>query len=292
MGIKHDLDPYLSLALGCSDVTPLEMASAFGVLANKGVRVEPYAVQRIVDPLGNILEEHTIHSRQVLSEETAQVMTSLLTNVIRRGTGTRARIPYQSAGKTGTTSDWRDAWFVGYTRDLTCAVWVGNDDYSPMRRVCGGTVPAPIWGRFMSRAMRVIVRVKGRAEPMEIPTPPLSTSSPLEPEEKKPEPKTFTRSICSESGLLATQYCPNPVKVTYVRGELPYPPTAHCNLHTGAQTEPVKNTVTLSVCATSGKLATRYCPNVITKAFDVDKAPSETCNIHGPKIPRRGEEEY
>ena len=293
MGIKQDLDPYLSLALGCSDVTPLEMASAFGVLANNGRRVEPYAVQRVVDSLGNVLEEHTIHPHRVLSEETAQVMTDLLTNVIRRGTGTRARIPYPASGKTGTTSDWRDAWFVGYTPELACAVWVGNDNYSPMRGVCGGTVPAPIWRQFMRQAMQVITRVRGRSggQVPETTARPVPAPSPPQEQEEQPESATFTRTICADSGLLATKHCPNPVKVTYVKGELPYPPTASCNLHTGPKAKPAKNTVTLSICATSGKLATRYCPNVITKAFEVDKAPSETCDIHQPKIPRRRSEE-
>jgi penicillin-binding protein 1A len=152
MGVQSRLDPVLSLTLGSSDVTLLEMTSAYGVFASGGVRAEPMAVLKVTDFSGKVLEENVPHRTVVLSPEVAYVMTDLLKGVIKRGTGTAANINIPEAGKTGTADDYRNAWFIGFTPALVTGVWVGNDDDSPMNRVVGGSLPASIWASFMRQA--------------------------------------------------------------------------------------------------------------------------------------------
>ncbi|MDR7416974.1 MAG: penicillin-binding protein 1A [Armatimonadota bacterium] len=153
MGIQSDLRPNLSLALGTSEVTVLEMASAYGTLAANGVHAQPMAIIRVTDAAGRVLDEFSPERRLALRPEVAYTMTDILRGVILRGTGRAADIGRPAAGKTGTTDDYRNAWFVGYTPDLVAAVWVGNDDNTPMRGVVGGTVPARLWARFMREAL-------------------------------------------------------------------------------------------------------------------------------------------
>jgi len=153
MGITSPLRPDLTLALGSSEVTPLEMASAFGTLAAVGVRSQPIAIVRVLDRTGKVLEENRPVRRPALEPDVALQMTDLLKGVILRGTGRGAAIGRPAAGKTGTSDDYRNAWFIGYTPHLSTAVWVGNDDNSPMRTVVGGTVPARIWAAFMKAAL-------------------------------------------------------------------------------------------------------------------------------------------
>lgn len=153
MGIRSPLQPNLSLALGTSEVTPLEMAAAFATLAAGGVYAEPVAITKVTDARGRVLEEVRPQRRLALRPEVAYLMTDLLRGVILRGTGRAADPGRPAAGKTGTTDDYRNAWFVGYTPELAVAVWVGNDDNSPTNRVVGGSVPARLWARFVKRAL-------------------------------------------------------------------------------------------------------------------------------------------
>ena len=198
MGIKSPLNPYLSLALGTSEVTLLEMASAYGVFATLGVRAEPTAVLRVTDRSGRVLEENFPRRELVLSQEVAYVMTDLLKGVILRGTGRAAAIGRPAAGKTGTTDDYRNAWFIGYTPYLAAAVWVGNDDNTPMRKVVGGMVPARIWASFMK------VAVQG-----------------MPPDDwKKPE-GVVVATVCGNSGLLASSDCPTPRAEVFIQGTEP-----------------------------------------------------------------------
>lgn len=153
MGIRSPLQPNLSLALGTSEVTPLEMAAAFATLAAGGVYAEPLAVTRVLDSKGRLLDEFHPRRQLALRPEIAYLMTDILRGVILRGTGRAADVGRPAAGKTGTTDDYRNAWFVGYTPQLAVAVWVGNDDNSPTNRVVGGSVPARLWARFVKRAL-------------------------------------------------------------------------------------------------------------------------------------------
>jgi penicillin-binding protein 1A len=155
MGIKEPLQPNLSLALGSSVVSPLDMASAYSTIANQGVHIDPSPIRIVRDSLGTpILDNSYPQQTEVISAGTAYVMTSMLESVINEGTGyPNAIIGRPAAGKTGTTSDFRDAWFVGFTPDLVTAVWLGNDNYSRMNESFGGNIPARIWARFMKAAL-------------------------------------------------------------------------------------------------------------------------------------------
>ena len=151
-------DNLASAALGglTKGVTPLEMAAAYGAFANKGVYIKPTAIVKILDRNGNVLEDNSsdVQKTQVMSEKTAYEMTSMLEGVIARGTGTAASIGRPAAGKTGTTDDNHDAWFIGYTPDIVTAVWVGDDTGSQsLGEIYGGTVPAQIWHDYMASAV-------------------------------------------------------------------------------------------------------------------------------------------
>lgn len=153
-------DDNLAMALGglTKGVTPLEMASAYGTFANKGVHVKPTAIVKILDRNGNVLEDaSTLEKKEtktrVMSEREAYEMTTMLEGVIDHGTGTAAAIGRPAAGKTGTTDDNKDAWFVGYTPDIVTAVWIGDDTGShSLGEIYGGTIPAEIWKDYMSSA--------------------------------------------------------------------------------------------------------------------------------------------
>ncbi len=154
VGLQSELRPNLSLALGTSEVTPLELASAYGVFAAEGWRTEPLAYSKVEDRSGALLEQRQPKLRQVYDANSVRVLNDVLQGVVRWGTGAAANIGRPAAGKTGTTSDHRDAWFVGYTPDLVAVVWVGNDDNSQMRGATGGGICAPIWNKVMRVALK------------------------------------------------------------------------------------------------------------------------------------------
>lgn len=157
MGITTltDEDNNLSTALGglTHGVSPLEMAEAYGVLANGGVKVQPTAIIKIVDRNGQVVEENSIQEKRVVEEKDAAIITDMLESVINGGTGGNAAIGRPAAGKTGTTDDEKDAWFVGYTPDLVTAVWIGDDYGSETLGITGGSTPAVMWRQFMSAAL-------------------------------------------------------------------------------------------------------------------------------------------
>jgi penicillin-binding protein 1A len=156
MGIKSTIRPYESIALGTEEVTPLELTSAFGVFANEGVLVEPIAILRIEDRDGNVIEESVPERKEVLSRETAYLMTNLMEGGVNEEFGTgravRSYFSLPAAGKTGTTNDYGDAWFVGFTPHLAAGIWVGFDDNRIKFGSAdgqGGRAAAPVFGRFM-----------------------------------------------------------------------------------------------------------------------------------------------
>lgn len=151
-GATNDRNLAMSLGGLTRGVTPLEITSAYGVLANNGIRVEPVAVVKVVDRNGKILEQNTPKERAVINEKSAYILTDILRGVMLRGTGTGAAIGRPAAGKTGTTDDYKDAWFVGYTPDLVASVWLGFDNEKYLNGVTGGTLPATAWRTFMSKA--------------------------------------------------------------------------------------------------------------------------------------------
>jgi penicillin-binding protein 1A len=155
MGIESDLAPDLSLALGSSGLSLKEITTAYSVFANGGLLVEPFFIERIEDRRGMILEENQTSYRDAIPIDTAYVMTDLLKGVVTEGTGWRIKsLNRPAAGKTGTTNDLRDAWFIGYTPSLVTGVWVGYDDRRSMSKgETGSRAASPIWLNFMSKAL-------------------------------------------------------------------------------------------------------------------------------------------
>jgi len=161
MGIKSPIQPYLSLALGAFDVSMMDMAVCFSAFANGGLRIKPYGIDTVKDRNGNILKKTVPFYEQVLSKETAYIITSCLKGVIERGTAYQVlggQFDRDIAGKTGTTDDCVDAWFIGYTPELLCAVWVGFDRgrRSMGKNMTGAVAACPIFLEFMKNALQDI----------------------------------------------------------------------------------------------------------------------------------------
>jgi penicillin-binding protein 1A len=155
LGITTEMTKDASLALGTSEVTLVELTSAYSAFATGGIGAWAYGILEVKDSRGNILfRRQGGGPGRVMSAEVAAQMNDMLSGVIQRGTGKAAALDRPAAGKTGTTSDYRDALFVGYTPDLIAGVWFGNDDNSPMNKVTGGQLPARAWKNFMTAALR------------------------------------------------------------------------------------------------------------------------------------------
>jgi penicillin-binding protein 1A len=224
MGITSDLPNVLSLALGVGEVSPLEMTSAFGCFPNEGIWVEPIAIMRIEDRYGNLIEEFVPESREAIGEGVAYIMSDMMEDVIDGGTASSVRAWFHrpAAGKTGTTQDFTDAWFIGFTPQLVAGCWVGFDD--PRIKFGGwygqgGKAAAPIWARFMKYVYD---------DPQ--------TTMPLAYFEMPPEVEEV--SVCSVTGLKANAYCPSYVdlvlkkfanKTCSVHNEFSAPPVEESN---------------------------------------------------------------
>ena len=155
-GLAGPIPRNLSIALGTLEVTPVELAVAYCTFANNGLRPAPIVITEVTDAQGQVLQRNEPNLLQVLPPTTAYQMTSMLQDAVRRGTGTAARgLNQPTAGKTGTTNDLEDAWFIGYTPQLLAAVWVGFDNKRPLGpKSTGGRVAAPIFKAFMEKALR------------------------------------------------------------------------------------------------------------------------------------------
>lgn len=198
-GIKSSLRADLSLALGTSEVTPLEMASAYATIANMGTYVEPISILKVEDYNGKILEKNKPFSKKVFSEETCYTLTKLMEGVIKRGTGWNADIGRPAAGKTGTTNECIDAWFVGFTPELACAVYIGNDDRKTLgNKMTGGVVAAPIWHDFMIKALQ---------------------NQPIK-DFQKPS-NVVEINVCAKTGQLPGNQCKEILKVAFLAGTEP-----------------------------------------------------------------------
>jgi penicillin-binding protein 1B len=208
MGIRSVLPPYPSVVLGAAEVTPFEVAQAFAVLANGGIGATPLSIKKVLDRSGIPIERNPVHVERVVAPETAYLVTHLMEGVLDSGTGrgVRARgFTRPAAGKTGTTNDYRDAWFVGFTPDLLAVVWVGFDEKRPLN-LAGAEAALPIWTEFMKAA------TAGRpANPFVAP------------------PGIVLERIDPLSGQVATPACPRTLEEAFYVGE---EPTAPCPLHT------------------------------------------------------------
>src|SRR5580698_842183 len=154
-GITAKLPPYLPVALGSAEITLIEQTSAYSVFPNDGVRVTPRYITKVTDYEGRVMEEDYPEVKDVISARTARIMTAMLREVVLHGTGiAAAKMPFPVAGKTGTTNDFTDAWFVGFSPTMTCGVWMGFDEKKSLgAKETGAHAALPIWMNFMSTAM-------------------------------------------------------------------------------------------------------------------------------------------
>jgi penicillin-binding protein 1A len=214
MGINTPMQDYPSTLLGAAEVVPIELVGAFTAFANNGVVVAPRLIQRVEDASGRVIWEAPVLRQTVLSPQVAFLTTSLMRDVVDNGTGSRVRsagVPWNVpvAGKTGTTNDAADAWFVGFTPDVTAGVWIGFD--RPARiagNAGGGTTAAPVWGRVMAEYYRNRAAPPAWAPPLDL----------------------VSIRIDRESGEIATPSCPeeNLVEEWFIRGT---EPRSYCHLH-------------------------------------------------------------
>ena len=211
-GITTPIPPYPSIHIGAADVYPIELISAYTAFANLGVRASPNAIIRVENQKGEILWQPTPTRTQVLSPEEAWIMVDMMKDVIRRGTGAtvwESGFHYPAGGKTGTTNDGTNVWFVGYTADLIAGVWYGLDRPQKIKdNAQGAVLAAPAWTAFMTEVYR---------------------RKPVPPDWPRPT-SIVTREIDISSGLLATQYCPRNLVTTefYISGT---EPTRDCDKH-------------------------------------------------------------
>ncbi len=209
IGIESRLEPYPSMALGSFEVTPLEIAYAFSAFANLGVKAEPVSILAVVGHDGKLLESREVKMKRVAPASVSYVMDDMLKDVLVYGTGSKARAlgftrPF--AGKSGTTSNYRDAWFIGYSPRILSLVWVGFDDGHSVR-LAGGDACVPIWTSYMNRIVGLVPDVDW----------------------KRPD-DVVEREIDPQSGMLATPFCPQERTEIFVAGT---EPTSVCPLHAG-----------------------------------------------------------
>jgi penicillin-binding protein 1A len=226
LGIKNTIHPFYSIALGTSEVSPIELTTAYSTIANKGVYIEPIGILRVEDRNGLLIEDFRTDAHEALSPETAYLVTDLMQGVVDGGTaqGIRRWFLLPAAGKTGTTQDFADAWFVGFTPSLCAGVWVGFDD----QRVKftgwygqGAKAAAPIWGRFMQK----VYDDKKIGLPLEYFEPPEGITT-----------ATFCeKSLQQGVPKLANEYCP--VKITDIVSSKFIPEI--CDMHTSAGYSPL-----------------------------------------------------
>ncbi|MBI2150284.1 MAG: penicillin-binding protein, partial [Acidobacteria bacterium] len=155
-GITSKIEPVLPIALGAADVTLMEMVSAYSVFPNDGVRVVPQMILRVTDYDGTVLEENLPELRDVIPAETAHVMVDLMQEPVRSGTATKVQeLKRPAAGKTGTTNDFTDAWFIGYTPSLAAGVWIGFDEKVTLGdKETGGKAALPMWMDLMQQVYK------------------------------------------------------------------------------------------------------------------------------------------
>jgi len=254
MGIQTTIDPDPAIALGGLriGVTPLEMASAYGTLANNGVHAIARSAAKVTDADGNVIDEGKPETSQVLDPKVVAKINGILAQVVSSGTGRGASIGRPQAGKTGTTEDYADAWFVGYTPDLVTAVWVGYPQGRiSMHGMTGGSLPASIWSNFMEKALD------------NVPATPFPNGDDSG-QTQQQQSESITVTICDQSGLLATPNCPHTHEQQFRRGQ---EPTSYCTLHNAQNSRKVPNVVGMSSSSARSALETSgYSTSVVNES--------------------------
>jgi penicillin-binding protein 1A len=311
-GFQSPLNPTLPIALGASAVKPIEMAEAFTVFATHGNRIRPILIRRVVDRDGVVLLDQKAEVFEgVLSEQSARWMDEILRVAVLQGTGRAASHIPNARGKTGTTNDYRDAWFIGYTDRYLAVVWVASAhyderthrwEYRPMKRVFGGTVCARIWADLMEKVLQIdaqLEKAQAAKSASEIGT---ARSTP-------PSQKEISRELSQPAGAApesaatganpeeATQ-TPSPSLATPATN-VPAPPPSEQPNSNAAPTSfdaprnsppppppptppPPKppETVTVAICVDTGLRATDYCPEVVRRTFPKGSEPKQLCKKH------------
>jgi penicillin-binding protein 1A len=209
LGIQSRLPNVVSLPLGSGEVTLLEMTGAYATIAAGGIRNQNYYISKVVDRWGHVLEEHRPERIEVVNPRSNYIISNMLETCISRGTGVRARamgLRHPAGGKTGTTDNNNDAWFIGFTTYYTCGVWVGFDEEKSMGSWMEGSHAAlPIWTEIMKAMVDSLEK-----KPFEVPE------------------GVVTMAVCSDSGLLPTRYCPSSVQEIFIAGK---EPSRSCDRH-------------------------------------------------------------
>lgn len=208
LGVRSPLLPVVSLALGTCEVSLLELVNAVGTIAHLGEEIEPILIKKITDEHNTVIEVNNPIPQRKLSPQTSYIMINLMRAVVDEGTAHRVRQYYKgpAAGKTGTTNNYSDAWFVGFTPRYICGIWVGYDNNDRIYKgsATGGAVSAPIWGELMAKADTI-------------------------PDQEFPIPQGLVwRRVCPETGLLAREFCPHPEEDVFIEGN---EPKDSCSVH-------------------------------------------------------------
>ncbi len=294
-----------SLALGTSEISPLEHALGYATFAAGGLRPTMRLYHTIRDYTGELIEYRAPEQVRVISKPAAISLIECLRYVVTSGTGRRASISGVAAcGKTGTTQKSRDAWWVGFTPDLSCAVWVGNDNNKPMRGASGGGFAAPVWREFMRQAIDILGCNGSYPEGTGVTASRRGQAGDDEEDEEEEEleelPITTPRrvTVCAVSGGLATPYCPDTIERILSPGESA---PGMCTIHrpprrasadtgtppaaSGGGQQPTTGggrTVTVTICTQSGRPAGPYCPDTVERSYPAGSAPGGQCTLHGP----------
>ncbi|HXW20268.1 MAG TPA: PBP1A family penicillin-binding protein [Roseiarcus sp.] len=247
LGIVSDLEPNASIALGTSEVSPLELVTAYAAFANGGIGVQSHVISKVRTANGKLLYVRKNSSfGRVIDPQHVAMMNTMMQETLLTGTAHKAELPgWQAAGKTGTSQEWRDAWFVGYTSYLVAGVWLGNDDGSPTKKTSGGNLPVEIWSRFMKTAHQGV-------EPQNLPlgvwrpdgtidngqTPSDTSGAPLPPasvpEAAAGQPVAINRGgMANQNAPVPTTSAPTPVRSNY-----PVPPAPIPNVGDGGTARP------------------------------------------------------
>jgi len=254
MGINTKVIPVPSMAIGSFEVTPIDMATAFSVLANDGEKTQPICIRKITTHDDKILYESQTKKTKVIRKETAVLMNDLFQSVFKNVVG---YVPFEAAGKTGTSEDFLSGWFVGYTPDIVVCSWVGRDSREvplPYAKLWGSSFAAPMVKKFLLKISETLPKTKF----------------------DKSAKNIVSVALCRDSGLLATSDCPSgrTIESRYLSG---FEPTLYCPIHR-------EEFVYRKICKESGLLANEWCPETEEKAFLKGTEPKLYCNIHKPPL--------